>query len=57
VGVSVAYAALLLRTRRAVLDGRATALTEALGFLVRSYTRTRTLSHEPYHPHPKVERL
>jgi len=37
VGVSVAYAALLLRTRRAVLDGRATALTEALGFLVRDY--------------------
>jgi len=37
IGISVLYAVLLLHARRAFMDDRATALTKALGFLVREY--------------------
>ena len=37
VGVSLLYAALMLRARRAILQARPTALSSALGFLCRGY--------------------
>ena len=37
IGISVLYATLLLRARRAILDEHPTSLSKALGFLVRDY--------------------
>ena len=37
VGISLVYSVLMLRARRAIMDDRATALSKALGFLVRDY--------------------
>ena len=40
VGISLLYVALMLRARRALLDDQPTALSKALGFLVKDYDPT-----------------
>ena len=37
IGISLLYAVLMLRARRAILDDKPTVLSRALGFLVRDY--------------------